>query len=152
MRLATFNDTPAVVGMLRRFLAEQEDLGSPVRLTTRTLDEYRDLARSYMMGSRFGLVVLDTHGMVIIGEDTGAPRFDTTLGKLAVVWIAYVVPEARDKKLALSMLHFALPHVRDLGFDTAVMGVREGNAAGRALTEGFGAQLTERIYHYSLKG
>lgn len=158
MRLGTPEDLPAFEAMLRLYLLEQASAGSPVQVTRRTVDWYRDLARSYLQGSMFGVLVLalgpegNPVGFALAGEDLGTPRLDTTLGRTAVVWLAWVQPQLRKGGTALSMLHWGQPRLRDLGFRTAVMTVREGNAEGEALTRAFGAKPAERMFSCALGG
>lgn len=155
LRLATSKDLPQVELMIRRYLAEAEKASPRVRLNRRSVDRYRDLALAYVRGSLAGVVVIagteKPVGLAMGGEDLGQPYLDGGWGRTATVWIAWVAPEARQSGLALKMLYWGLPHLVELGFDTALMGVLETNTAGRALTEAFGAQLTERLYAYPLK-
>ena len=158
---ATTKELPAIERMIRLYLAEQEDNGSPVQLTKRTVDAYRLLASSYLVGSLFGVVVLailetaeaapETVGFALAGEDIGLPRFDTSLGRLAQVWIDFVEPAYRKSGAGIGMLLFGRSRLLELGFETAAMSVREGNTAGRALTEAYGSRFVERLYHFSLK-
>lgn len=150
MRFATVEDYPAVVEMIRAFLAEQEEQGSPVPLTARNLDVYRSLAWSYLTGLRFGVVVLDDDGFGIAGED-GPGRFETSHGKTATIWLIWVRASGRKSHKAMEMLRFGIPRMLEFGFERVVMSVRDGNEAGRMLTEGFGAKLIERVYEHSLK-
>jgi len=159
MRLATLEDLPQVELMLRGYLAEQEGDGSPVLLTRKTLDWYRDLARSYLAGSQFGVVVLgeveseagpEVVGFALSGE-SGPPHLDTNLGKVAIVWIDWVTGEHRKSGVGLGMLLFGWPSLVEMGFDTAMMSVREGNPGGAALCRAFGAFPVEQHFHYPLK-
>lgn len=160
MRFATEEDLPRIETMLRSYLQEEEDRGSPVRFTRKTLDWYRDLARAYVLGGAFGVVVLgevdseagtEVAGFALSGEDPGVPRWDHSLGRVAVVWIAWVAREHRKSGIGLRMLHFGRPRLLELGFETAVMSVRTGNAEGQALTLGFGAGPAEAAYHFRLE-
>jgi ribosomal protein S18 acetylase RimI-like enzyme len=154
-RLATPADLPAWEDRLRAYLLEQEK-SSPVRLTRRTLDWYRNLAHSYLKGSLFGVLVLamkeaEMTGFALGGEDPGTPHLDTNLGRQAVVWLVWVDPAHRQSGLGLGMLSFGRPHLVELGFETAVMSVRAANAEGVRLTEAFGARLEELIYLFPLR-
>jgi len=160
MRLAALTDLPVFEVMLRAYLAEQEEAGSPVRLTRRTLDWYRDLARAYLRGSLFGVLVLSEAegpvgpqpvGFALAGEDLGEPRVDTTIGRTAVVWLTWVAPEHRKGERALSMLRFGRPTLLEQGFEVASMSVREDNPQGHALCLAFGAESVERLYRFPLK-
>ena len=140
-----------VTSMIREFLLEQHKDGSPVEVTRLTVEFYRDLARSYATGSLAGVVALDDTGFALVGEDCGYPRLDNNLGRVAIVWAVWTSPSERRHHHMLDLLHFTEGHLRELGFDLGVMHVREANAAGRALSEAFGATLQERVYHYDLK-
>jgi len=159
VRFAEPGDLSAFEEMLRTYLKEQE-ASSPVRLTRKTVDWYRNLAHSYLKGSLFGTLVLgevesevgpQVVGFALAGEDLGQPRVDTTLGKVAVVWLVWVAPEHRKSLAALGMLLFGRPKLLELGFETAVMDVRENNPEGKALTLAFGAHPEEMVYHFPLK-
>jgi len=160
MRLAGLNDLPVFEQMLRAYLAEQEDAGSPVRLTRRTVDWYRDLARAYVRGSLFGVLVLSEVegpvgpqpvGFALAGEDLGEPRVDTMLGRTAVVWLTWVAPAHRKDGRALDMLIWGRPTLLEQGFEVASMSVREDNTQGHALCLAFGAEPVERLYRFPLK-
>lgn len=166
-RFAGPDDLPAVEEMLRSFLLEQATAGSAVQVTRRTVDWHRDLARSYVRGSLFGVVVLaevqvpggpdsdqpcpwKVVGFVLAGEDLGQPRLDTSWGRQAVVWGAWVAPSHRKLGTALAMLSWGRPQLVEQGFATAVMSVREENAEGDALTRAFGARPVERVFRFAL--
>lgn len=146
--------------MLRRYLAEQQAAGGAVQLTRKTVDWYRDLARIYVHGSGFGVVVFAEEdgpvgrqpvGFAMAGEDLGIPRIDTTLGKVATVWITWVDPTRRKTGAGLGMLLFGRPRLLELGFETAAMSVREENTEGLALCHAFGAQPVERFLRFRLE-
>lgn len=150
---------PALEEMIRSYLLEQATAGSPTRVTRRTVDWYRDLARSYLRGSLFGSVVVaevegpagpQVVGFAMAGEDLGTPRVDTDLGKVAVVWLVWVRPEHRKLGTALSMLSYGRPRLVEQGFVTAAMGVRTGNSESHALCRAYGAQPEETVYHAPL--
>jgi len=157
-RFATTSDLPKVNHLMWRYLCEQEASGSPVRATKHTLDAYRDLARAYLAGGMFGVVVLaekslgDPVGFALAGEDVGRLRYDTTLGKVAFVWLIWVTYEFRKSGTALGMLTFGRPRLLELGFETASMSVRENNPEGQALTLAYGGVLAEREYLFALSG
>ena len=158
---ATTKELPAIERMIRLYLAEQEDSGSPVQLTKRTVDAYRLLASSYLVGSLFGVVVLayvetaeaapELVGFALAGEEISPLAFDTTLGRVAFVWQVWVAPEHRKAGAGLGMLTFGRPRLLELGFQTASMSVRAENQESRALCEAFGAKLVELNLHYPLK-
>ena len=157
-RFAQVEDMLAYEEMLRHFLLEQEKAGSPVRLTRRTLNFYRDLAFGYVIGAEPGVVVFALHdtpagpqpiGFTVAGQ--AAPDIlDTTHGKIATVWITWVDPAHRRKDLGIGMLLYGEPRLVELGFETAAMTFREDNPEGRALGIAFGAVPIERYYHYRL--
>jgi ribosomal protein S18 acetylase RimI-like enzyme len=160
MRLAVMEDWPQVELMLRGYLQEQEDVGGNVLFTRRTLDRYRDLARQYLQGHLFGIVVLgeteseagsEVVGFTLAGEDGGTPAVDLTHGRSAVVWIAWVAREHRKSGIGLGMLLYGWPSLVEMGFQTALMAVREGNPQGEALCHAFGAKPMERSFSYELK-
>lgn len=155
MRFAGIEDFQVVSNMIREFLMEQAKDGSPVLVSRRTVETYRDLARCYITGSLAGVVVLagntEPTGFVLAGEDSGLPRLDTNLGRIAVVWAVWMRPDSRKQTNALKMLLFGKPKLFEMGFDLAYMAVRETNRAGLALTESFGAHPAERIFHFPLK-
>lgn len=154
-------DTSAYDEMLRHYLMEDQKAGSPVRMTRRTLDFYRDLARGYLIGSTSGVLVFAQEdsavgpqpvGFTLAGESPFIPWIDTEHGKTATVWIAWVEPRFRNKGSALAMLAFGEPRLLELGFEIAAMSVREENPSGQALSLSFGAKPIERFYHYTLGG
>lgn len=145
--------------MLRHYLSEQEKVGT-VRLTRRTLDVYRDIGRSYTSGGLFGTLVFaerdsgvgpQPFGFALAGEDFTGLRLDTTLGRVAFVWLVWVTPSERQTGAGLAMLLFGRPRLLELGFETASLGVREGNTEGHALSRAFGATVNERQYLFPLK-
>ena len=141
--------------MLRLYLAEQQAAGDPVLLTTRSVDGFRALASSYLTGSLFGIVVLaetpkGPAGFVLVGEQPGQPMLDTTLGRVANVWIAWTPQDRRKGGVALAMLSFGRPYLVEMGFKTASMSVRADNERGRRLSESFGAVLAEHFYTFPL--
>lgn len=156
LSLATPADIPRLTEATRQYLTEQAKLGGTVLLTPRTLDFYRDLLRSYLMGSLFGTVVIaedpDRHlaGFALAGEPTSPPSIDTSYGKMLVVWLVWVAPEHRQSGLGLKMLLYGQPYAVSQGFETAVMHVREGNPMGQGLTESFGATPHEQAYLFDL--
>ena len=154
MRLATPADLPLVTSMIREFLLEQWKAGAPVCVSHKNLEVYRDLARCYLTGSLFGVVVLDEDGQafVLAGEESGPPRFETTLGKTATLWAAWTSPELRQHGRAKEMVLFACERLSELGIDTLVMASREQNPASQAGAKAIGATLEERVYYRSLKG
>lgn len=154
-------DLSAYDELLRRYLMEDSKAGSPVRMTRRTLDFYRDLARGYLIGQTSGLLIFaeeDTAvgpqpvGFTLTGESPFLPWIDTEHGKTATVWIAWVEPRFREKAVGIGMLAFGEPRLLELGFEIAAMSVREKNQAGQALSIAFGAEPIERFYHYTLGG
>lgn len=154
-RLALSSDLGAFEEMLRAFLLEQAAAGSTVQVTRRTVDWYRDLARSYVLGSLFGVLVLAEEGapvgFALAGEDLGQPRLDSDLGRQAAVWAVWVNPAHRKHGTGLAMLSFGRPLLVDQGFQTAVTSVREGNVEGDALTRGFGARPMEQLFRVALR-
>lgn len=156
-RLAVAADLPVIEEMLRSFLLEQLAQGSPVQVTRRTMTWYRDLVRSYVRGSLFGVVVLALEGeqpvgLAVAGEDVGEPRLDTSYGRTAVVWGAWVEPAHRKQGTALAMLSYGQPFLMEQGFVGAVMSAREDNREAEALISSFGAHLVERIYRFVFLG
>ena len=156
-RLAQYADLGAVESMLRYYLQEQWTSGDPIVPSNRSVQVFQDLARSYINGSGFGVVVLAHEpgqeapvGFVLAGEHPGATVFDTVLGKVAVIWIAWTHPAHRKAGLGLGMLSFVRPHLVGMGFLTATMTVRDGNEMGNAISLAFGAKPTERVYFYTL--
>lgn len=154
-------DLSAFDELLRKYLMEDQKNGSPVRMTRRTLDFYRDLARGYLIGHSFGILVFadeDTAvgpqpiGFTLAGDSPFFPWIDTEHGKTATVWISWVEPRFREKRTALGMLAFGEPKLLELGFEIAAMSVREENPGGQALSLAFGAKPLERFYHYTLGG
>jgi GNAT superfamily N-acetyltransferase len=154
VRLAGSEDLTQLGQLIRAYLREQAAEGGPVRFTQTSLDWYRNLARSYLLGSLFGAVTIAEGGagFAMGGEDPGTPRLDTDHGRTAVVWIAYVEPAYRKTGLAIALLACGLPKIVEMGFKTAMMGVLEGNQAGHGLCRAFGAELTERSYRFTLGG
>jgi len=154
-RFATLDDMPAFETMLRAYLMEQEAHGSPVQCTRKTFNFYRDLAHFYLKGTLFGVLVLTEEegvkGFALAGEDFGQPRLDTTWGKSAVVWLVWVDPTVRKTGAGLGMLTFGRSRLLELGFEVAVMSVRNQNLEGQALTLSFGAAHEESSYIFSLK-
>ena len=156
LRFAHFQDLKKLDPMLRDYLHEQREAGSPVLPTQRTFNAYRDMARAYLSGSLFGVLVLAEDegtpvGFVLAGENTsGGTRFDTSLGKVAYVWLVWVAPHVRKHGVGLSMLSFGRPRLVELGFNVAAMTVREDNTEGQALTLAFGASPTEREFLFDL--
>jgi len=156
-RFAVPADLPAITLMLRAYLMEQQESGSPVLYTKRTLAAYEELARAYLAGGMFGVVVLSYEGdrlvgFALAGEDTGGLRYDTTLGKVAFIWVVWVLPSHRKTGAGLGMLTFGRARLLELGFVTASMSVRENNPQGQALTLSYGAVPTEREYLFDLRG
>jgi ribosomal protein S18 acetylase RimI-like enzyme len=156
-RFAELSEMPLFESMLRLFLQEQQDSGSPVLFTRKTLDWYRDLGRLYLTGQRLGFVVLgeieseagsQVAGFTLAGEELGPPRFDTTLGKTGIIWLIWVAPEHRKSRLGLEMLYSLVEPGREAGFDTAILAVHESNQAGMAITHAFGAAPAERVFHF----
>lgn len=154
-------DLSAFDEMLRRYLMEEAKAGSPVRMTRRTLDFYRDLARGYLIGSDFGVLVFAQDDSAVGPQPVGfalaggSPFFtwiDTEHGKTATVWIAWTEPRFRKQGVGIGMLAFGEPRLLELGFEIAAMSVREGNPGGDKLSLAFGAQPIERFYHYTLGG
>jgi hypothetical protein len=152
-------DLSAFDEMLRRYLMEEAKAGSPVRMTRRTLDFYRDLARGYLIGAEAGLLVFaedetavwpQPTGFTLAGAGPWLTWIDTEHGKTATVWITWMEPRFRKKGAALGMLAFGEPKLLDLGFEVAAMSVREENPSGQKLSLAFGAQPIERFYHYAL--
>lgn len=147
--------------LLRRYLMEESKAGSPVRMTRRTLDFYRDLARGYLIGAESGVLVFAGEdsavgpqpvGFALAGGSPFFPWIDTEYGKTATVWIAWMEPRFRQKGTALGMLAFGEPQLLEMGFEVAAMSVREENPSGQALSLAFGAKPIERFYHYTLGG
>lgn len=142
--------------MLRLYLKEQHGSSDhPVLVTRRNVDTFRDLARAYLGGGMFGVVVFALHGDEVIGftlagEDWSTPWLDTTWGKQAQVWVVWVRPEDRATGAALGMLSFGRPRLVELGFKAAFMSVWEENKPGHALCHAFGAKLVDRIYTFPL--
>lgn len=156
IRFGRQSDLPAFELALRSYLLEQRTLGSPVRVTRQTVDFYRGLCESYLRGSLFGFLILAEEagrlvGFVLVGEDTGPPVLDTSLGRMAIVWLTWVAEPFRKTRLALGMLRFGRPRAVELGFETASMLVREGNLQGSALARAFGAKPAEQILHFQIK-
>ena len=157
-RLGIPADLPAFEVMLRRYLLEQRKDGSPVRVTKKTVDFYRELADSYLRGSLFGGLVLAEEGgqlagFVLGGEDTGGgSRLDTDLGRVLIVWAIWVEKTHRKVGTALTMLRFAQLKSLELGFEVAVMSVREENKQGLALVRAMGVQPVERIFTFRFVG
>lgn len=154
-------DLSAYDELLRRYLMEETKAGSPVRMTRRTLDFYRDLARGYLIGSDFGVLVFadeDTAvgpqpvGFALAGGSPFIAWIDTEHGKTATVWITWAEPRLRQQGIGLGMLAFGEPRLLELGFEIAAMSVREENPSGQALSLAFGAKPIERFYHYTLGG
>jgi len=150
-----FQDLAPFDAMLRAYLREEENLGSPVRLTVQTLDSYRKLAGAYVRGAMAGVIVFAEEdgrpvGFAMAGEDTAASGIETTLGRVAFVWIAWVEEAHRKAGVGLSMLKYGRPRLLDLGFQTASMNTREGNSVGEALCAAYGAREVERVYHVPL--
>lgn len=161
LRFGTVLDLPAFEEMLRSFLLEQAGAGSPIQVTRRTVDWYRDLAHSYLKGGLFGGLALaeaegpvgpQPVGFVLWGEDPGVPRLDTDLGRVAVVWLIWVRPEHRKLSTALRLLHFGEPEAVKLGFKTALMNIRTDNTEGQALARAFGARPVEMVLRWGLGG
>jgi ribosomal protein S18 acetylase RimI-like enzyme len=154
LRFATLEDFPDIERLLRLYLAEQEDGGSVVRFTLRTLDAHRDMIRQYLTGQMLGIVRIaeDEEGNAVgfgyAGEDHGPCPYDTTLGKVANVWVMWVAEGHRKQGAALEMLTSSQERFAELGFDTAMMTVREGNEEGLQLSLAFGAQPLERILYF----
>lgn len=154
-RLATYADLESVSNLLRYYLQEQWASGDPIIPTNRSVQTYHDLVRGYINGSSFGIVILaeqqgEVVGFVLTGEHPSRNAFDTTLGKVAVVWIAWTHPAHRKGGTALGMLSFGRPHLVAMGFQTATMTVRSNNEQGRALTLAFGAEPAESTYLFPL--
>ena len=150
-----FADLAEFDRMLRSYLREEENRGSPVKFTVQTLDSYRKLAGAYLRGSLAGVIVFaeedgKTVGFALAGEDTASSGIETTLGRVAFVWIAWVEESHRKAGVGLSMLKYGRPRLLDLGFQTASMNTREGNPEGEALCAAYGAQEVERVYHVPL--
>jgi len=161
MRIAGPEDFPAFDTMLRSFLGEQETReGCRMLFTRRTLERYRELARGYLSGQRFGGVVLgeieteaghELAGFALCGEDDGPTAVDMTFGKIAILWMVWISPEHRKSGLGFAMLQYALPTLVEMHFDTVLMSVREGNAEGDALRRAMGALPMERCFSYAVK-
>lgn len=159
-RFASAEDLPIFEKMLRAYLLEESETGSRMLFTRRTMDWYRTLGRSYVLGALFGSIVLavvesevgsQVVGFVLEGEDEGEPRLDTNLGRRAQMWIVWVDPAHRRAGAALDMLRFGCPRLVELGFETMGMGTREENSGAQALAKALGAQPTERLYFLPLK-
>lgn len=159
MRFGDPEDFPRFEAMLRLYLAEEEERGSPVRFTHRTLNWYRELGRSYLWGQAHGVIVFgeveseagkEVAGFALSGESHDSP-WDHNLGRIAVVWIVWVATEHRKSGIASTMLRFGRSRLVEMGFETAVMSVRYGNQEGQGLTLGFGAGAAEAAYHFRLE-
>lgn len=154
-RLATLEDFPAFETMLRACLVEEEMAGGQVLATRKTLDHYREMARHYLSGRLFGILILAEDpgpiGFVLTGEDAGSKVVDTPTGKVAYVWQAWVDPTHRKSGVGIGMLVWGRPMLVEMGFQTAVMSVLESNPEGQALTLSFGAKAVDRVYHFPLK-
>jgi hypothetical protein len=59
-------------------------------------------------------------------------------------------PDYRRSGLMMKMLVFGQPYAVAMGFETAVMSVREGNPMGLGLAEAFGSTLNERSLVFDL--
>ena len=156
IRLATKDDMPAFVLLLRECLLEEEIMGQQVLATRRTVEHYREFAWQYVTGGLFGVLVLAEdngaiRGFALAGEDTGDRRVESTSGRVAYIWQAYTSPSYRKDGVALSLLIWGRPFLLEMGFETAVMSVLESNLEGQALTLSFGAKPVDRVYHFALK-
>ena len=154
-RLATRDDWPRIDPLLRAFLVEHRLGGSAAVVSARNVENYRRLAEDYLHGRIPGVVVLAHEdnrlvGFALAGEPQAPGWLELDGGKTAVVWIAYVDPAYRKKGVALGMLVWGRPHLLELGFETATMGVREDNEVALALCRAFGARASERLLRFPL--
>lgn len=160
MRLATLKDFPVFDAMLRLALAEQEATpGTSTLFTRRTLERYRELARDYMSGRSFGSVALgeieteqgsEIVGFSLCGEDRGPTEVDLRLGKIAIGWLIWTRPEHRHSGMGLAMLLCNVAQCREMGFDTMLCSIREGNVAMDAIAKTISAVPTEHTFAYRL--
>ena len=126
-------------------------MGSHVTVCRQNLNVYRDLARSYLKGSLFGVAVLaeqagELVGFGLAGEDWDEPRLDLDVGKIVHIWILWVREDFRRSGLGLEILNAGLPTILDMGFETAHMTVLNDNLGGDGISLAFGAQPAERVY------
>jgi ribosomal protein S18 acetylase RimI-like enzyme len=143
---AQLSDRAEFLRLWSDHLVEQEKDGSKLLATTNNLYRYLDYFENYIMGSLFGMTyfyVLDGKrvGVCMSGEFALPDDWDTTLGKLAVLWGVYVEPEHRGKGIGVKLFASVLESGKELGFDAVETYVRVNNKHGRQVAKAFGTQV-----------
>jgi ribosomal protein S18 acetylase RimI-like enzyme len=145
-RLAQLSDRAEFLRLWSEHLFEQEKDGSKFLATTNTLYRFLDYYESYINGSLFGVIyfyVVDGKkvGVCMGGEFAIPDAWDTTLGKLAVLWGVYVEPEHRGKGIGVKLFAALFSHAKELGFDAIETYVRVDNEHGKRVAKAFGTKV-----------
>lgn len=123
---ATSKDRELWFPLWRKFVEEQYALGGTIVPDRTTWKQFLELYVSYTEGSLFGFILLAESpdgallGTTMAGEMPAGPHFSTTLGKCAMVWGIYTIPEYRRQGVSKALMTRGKELCSDLGFQTVV--------------------------------
>ena len=120
----------------RKYMEQQQDLGSPIlasdsnlELMTKFFDAYVDPESSVD-----GVVLFIADVAVIMWGDTGS-YFETSYGKTAYGWGIYVESEHRGKGMSKMLYEEMFKRLREKGFEHWTGSLLDGNEAGEKALE-----------------
>lgn len=143
VRLAEPRDRESVLAMVGDYLAEVAPFGSEVVWGRRTMKGYRKLFDECVDPERaFGAVVVDREARLGFSMAVWQPMpFETTFGRTAVSLGAYVSPGARRGGLGRELRGLMHRRLAELGFETVLVGILNGNEAAMRAAESEGVRF-----------
>lgn len=132
-RLAKRSDREAFLGMVREYLAGMLEFGGDVLPTPRTMRAYGRLFDHSFDQRPDGVVVVDQAARRGFSIAHWMPvPFETIHGRCAQSLGAYVRPEHRRTGLGKALRDLMHRRLAELGFQTVLLGIYNGNEAALA--------------------